>query len=609
MAIIILTGRFGGWFGKLGQGFQDVTGQTANQSIELKPLSNAELAEIMNQRWKANDHLLRGDDLVKFSFFQSGENAGRSVCCLTRRFTQAEDLDLLIKAAKEEAHKGRTRLKSLLLECYGIDPLQDETGFRTKAQAVDLPYASGFLVGGDYLLTNRHVVVKKELLGEFKAVFGYEAASSNGKSDLELLEQAQKYTFDEDFWVTSVEDSPLDYVLLKLKPLDGKSVSVNFQPLDLRPVADTLNGKVAPSLTQQNLNNMPDLAGLKALLNSDLVKHIETETPNMVNGDPIHMIEHPGGRPKEIVVFNNRLIRAHQDFLEYQTDAEPGSSGSPLFNTDWQVVGLHQSALLDEAKLKATSPQQVITSYLGIRIDRIIADLRAKPEAQEFLKHYVDHPTESTAKPQVFVLAGRNRSFLGDDAHLELGSMLNLRQALKAQIEDSTSSIQMVEIDGRPELGSLEASKQSIQEINQKIHSDYLTDPQRRQIAIELLTNRSSSPSQSHGITLFYSAADAKAQQVAIAFQASLQSFGNQHGSPLPYIAALPDTYTSTQRLGFCRDVNIPSVVIYVGYLDNDSDRTFLETIQADLSAANTLAKAIADGILTYLNSTEDTLN
>ena len=29
------------------------------------------------------------------------------------------------------------------------------------------------------------------------------------------------------------------------------------------------------------------------------------------------------------------------DLVQYSTDTEPGSSGSPVFNQDWEIVGLH----------------------------------------------------------------------------------------------------------------------------------------------------------------------------------------------------------------------------------------------------------------------------
>lgn len=423
---------------------------------------------------------------------------------------------------------------------------------------------------------------KKDLLGEFRAVFGYEVDSPRQESHPELLARLDKYKFDSSFWVTSPPGSVLDYVLLKLKPLNGKSASESF--FEEVNLAKTLEGAIAPRLSIGNLNNDPNL---KASLDNGIVTLVETKS--FVSGDPIHMTQHPGGRPKEIVIFNNHLVNVYENFLEYTTDAEPGSSGSPLFNTSWQVVGLHQAALLDEHKQ--------IKGYLGIRMDSILTDLRAQapnnPDLRDFLEKYVDRTASPTnTKPKVFILAGRRRSFLEDDAELERQAMENLRQAIKTELERRDPEVHAVSISGHPEQPHLDALKQAIQEINQQRNPEQ----QQGELAIELLTNRSGSPSKSHGTTLYYSAANPRAQQLAQCLQSALKA-----ASPLPYIGALPDSYTSSRRLDFCREVNVPAVTIYVGYLNDESDRAYIKALQENPAAAEPLATSLTQGILAAL--------
>jgi V8-like Glu-specific endopeptidase len=558
--------------------------------LEVTRISGGNLATLINQRLKLRSQKLSSqvlnelneNDLLPFSFFEEGQNAGKGVCCLTRRITKLGDLNNLIKAAKDQP-----RLQAILLEWYLIDPVREPERFKEKAPTVNLPYASGFLVGGDYLLTNRHVVEQKDLLPEFRAVFNYEADSRRQESHPELLARLDKYEFDPSFWVTPLTGSDLDYVLLKLKPLNGKSVSVSFKGVNL---AKTLEGAIAPGLTKQNLANDPDL---KANLDEDFVTLVETK--DFVSADPIHMIQHPGGRPKEIVVFNNRLVNVYKNFLEYETDAEPGSSGSPLFNTSWQVVGLHQAALLDE-----NSPERKIKGYLGIRMDSILTDLRAQApnnsDPRDFLEKYVDRTAPPT-KPQVFILAGRQRSFLEDDAELERQAMENLQQAIATELARRDPTVRAVSVSGHPEQPHQGALNLAIREINQQRNPEQ----QQGELAIELLTNRSGSPSKSHGITLYYSAANPRAQQLAQCLQSALKA-----ASPLPYIGAVPDSYTSSRRLAFCREVNLPAVVIYVGYLDNASDRAYIEALQQNPAAAESLATSLTEGIFAALKEREN---
>src|SRR5262249_4847912 len=72
-------------------------------------------------------------------------------------------------------------------------------------------------------------------------------------------------------------------------------------------------------------------------------------------GDPINIIQHPMGEMKQIVVRANRLLdlpnKAALDlYAHYEADTEPGSSGSPVFNDQWDVVALHHSGVPDTDK-------------------------------------------------------------------------------------------------------------------------------------------------------------------------------------------------------------------------------------------------------------------
>jgi endonuclease I/V8-like Glu-specific endopeptidase len=71
---------------------------------------------------------------------------------------------------------------------------------------------------------------------------------------------------------------------------------------------------------------------------------IETEG-KIINGEYVTIVQHPNGHPKQIALRENQIIDVLEDFLHYHTDTAPGSSGSPLFNDQWEVVGLHHSGV------------------------------------------------------------------------------------------------------------------------------------------------------------------------------------------------------------------------------------------------------------------------
>ena len=72
------------------------------------------------------------------------------------------------------------------------------------------------------------------------------------------------------------------------------------------------------------------------------------EPGKIVAGEPINIIQHPKGEIKQVVVRENRLVDPFEGaelFYHYQADTEPGSSGSPVFNDQWEVVALHHSGV------------------------------------------------------------------------------------------------------------------------------------------------------------------------------------------------------------------------------------------------------------------------
>ncbi|GAA4707206.1 hypothetical protein GCM10023215_55030 [Pseudonocardia yuanmonensis] len=90
----------------------------------------------------------------------------------------------------------------------------------------------------------------------------------------------------------------------------------------------------------------------------------------IVTGEPVNVVGHPDGRPKEIAVRANELVNQLSDFLHYNSDTLPGSSGSPVYNDQWEVVALHHAGVPDPAG----GPDAWIANE-GARISRVLAHL------------------------------------------------------------------------------------------------------------------------------------------------------------------------------------------------------------------------------------------
>lgn len=168
---------------------------------------------------------------------------------------------------------------------------------------------TGFLVAPGLLLTNEHVLTSASLAERCAVEMDYE------QNRFGPAKTAQVFALDPERFF--LNDPDLDYALV--------AVALSSE-----------NGAVLA-----NYGWLPLNAALGKISISD--------------NDYLNIVQHPLGREKEIVVRNNRVLdmRTANDaagdelgaFLHYEADTEKGSSGSPVMNDGWEVVGLHHSGV------------------------------------------------------------------------------------------------------------------------------------------------------------------------------------------------------------------------------------------------------------------------
>ncbi|HET6889970.1 MAG TPA: serine protease, partial [Pyrinomonadaceae bacterium] len=82
---------------------------------------------------------------------------------------------------------------------------------------------------------------------------------------------------------------------------------------------------------------------------------IDTRPVKMPNTDTpprLYIIGHPAGRDITFSLQDNYLLECDKRLLRYRTPTEPGSSGSPVFESrDWKVVALHHAGSQDYPRL------------------------------------------------------------------------------------------------------------------------------------------------------------------------------------------------------------------------------------------------------------------
>ena len=158
-------------------------------------------------------------------------------------------------------------------------------------------YGSGFMVHPALLLTNWHVFPEVRDAVGAGANFGYEMGERGLQLGLTYALQPERFF---------VSNEQLDFALVAVAPQ-----AVTGQPLDQW-------GTIMPS----------------------------EATAKILVGQPINIIQYPDGGPKMYATKNNTLVDILDDgFLQYLTDTQEGSSGSPTFSAAWELVGLHHAGV------------------------------------------------------------------------------------------------------------------------------------------------------------------------------------------------------------------------------------------------------------------------
>lgn len=198
-------------------------------------------------------------------------------------------------------------------------------------------YGTGFLVGPRLLLTNHHVLANADEASQAEAEFGYE-------HDLDgVLKSPASFNFatHELFY----SDAELDITFVAVAPLSSDGVPLSrFGRLPLLP----LSGKA-------------------------------------VDGEWVSIVQHPGGEPKQIAIQSSQIVVLDpppencdlDSFIHYSTDTEPGSSGSPVLNDQWQVLALHHKAVPSPDALEGGASLTFIANE-GVRVSAIFAQLEQR---------------------------------------------------------------------------------------------------------------------------------------------------------------------------------------------------------------------------------------
>jgi tetratricopeptide (TPR) repeat protein len=194
-------------------------------------------------------------------------------------------------------------------------------------RAGEVAYGTGVLIGPDCILTNWHVVEGFDpSSGKIKAVFDYKT-DTDGRS----IRDATTYELDAN-------------CILIHSPYAASDNNPDDESL---PLTDELDFAVL---------HLPEAIGKKRgwCVLSDKVHDFR-------DGEPLSILQHPEGRPLQMDTGHFTQWNADHTRVCYTTNTEPGSSGSPCLDKNWNLVAIHNAGYRHHNQ---GIPTQLIRAFL-----------------------------------------------------------------------------------------------------------------------------------------------------------------------------------------------------------------------------------------------------
>ncbi|MFC4477344.1 DNA/RNA non-specific endonuclease [Flavobacterium chungangensis] len=209
-------------------------------------------------------------------------------------------------------------------------------------------FATGFMVSKNLMLTNWHVFQTKGMATESEAHFFYEYDNLGHPIDPVIFKMdASKF----------YNDKELDYCFVGIAPMD--------------------------------VNNQYSLEDISYLYLDKLAGKI-----GEVGVEKLNIIHHPLGDYKQLSIRENKFVGIDDIKIYYETDTAQGSSGSPVFNDQWQVVGLHHKSIAkmtEDGEHYLDKDGKIIPEYDGkIDITKVVWLKNEGIRISTILKHVRD---------------------------------------------------------------------------------------------------------------------------------------------------------------------------------------------------------------------------
>jgi V8-like Glu-specific endopeptidase len=87
----------------------------------------------------------------------------------------------------------------------------------------------------------------------------------------------------------------------------------------------------------------PSREKLRAIRQNIVTYRLADDLPDPNDHKRVYIIGYPGGGGLQLSLQDNVFLACNDKFIQYRTPTEHGSSGSPVFNDRWELIGLHHA--------------------------------------------------------------------------------------------------------------------------------------------------------------------------------------------------------------------------------------------------------------------------
>ena len=193
-------------------------------------------------------------------------------------------------------------------------------------------YGTGFLVADDVVLTNYHViekVAKLQVPPEYVSLlFDYKVLSDGAGN--QTVNTGAEFKLDDDWLIDSSPYSAVDKEALpKSGTPSGEELDYALLRVAGSPGAMPVGEKAEPGAPARGFITL------------------SAKAPILAADMPMLIMQHPRSQPLKLAYDTNsiRAVNDNRTRVTYNTNTDWGSSGSPCFDKDWNLVALHHSGV------------------------------------------------------------------------------------------------------------------------------------------------------------------------------------------------------------------------------------------------------------------------